>query len=52
MAQESFTKKLIKLAKDLDKLHQMVDNTIKDVKTLIPEVKPPNDEGKGTDKQE
>jgi hypothetical protein len=52
MAQESFTKKLIKLAKDLDKLHQMVDNTIKDVKSIMPAEKPKDDEGKSEPKQE
>jgi hypothetical protein len=43
MAEENFTKKLIKLAKDLDKLHQMVDNTIKDVKSFMPAEKPKDD---------
>ena len=52
MAEQNFTKKLIKLAKDLDKLHSMIDNTISDVKSLIPEAKPKDDEGKGEPKQE
>ena len=52
MAEENFTKKLIKLAKDLDKLHTMVDNTIRDVKSLVPPEKPKDDEGKSEPKQE
>ena len=52
MAESDFTKKLVKLIKDLDKLSQITQNTIKDARSIIPSEKPKDDEGKRTDKQE
>jgi len=52
MAESDFTKKLVRLIKDLDKLSQIAQNTMKDAQAFIPSEKPKSDEGKSTDKQE
>ena len=46
MTEQNFTKRLVRLAKDLDKLHSMVDATIKDIKTLMPPEKPKDEPDK------